>query len=207
MKAKASKAVDYLLSCDILGVDTETRPAFKGTDARWLFCRWRQRTSVFVPLEPFGRFRSILRLLQTKPCRWLVYHGTTTLCLCTAGHRLSLATLLTYKTLSENRYRDLSLQKLYANLFHEKNQQTPASDQTGEADVLTDKQKTCAATDAWACIMLYKEICSLLPRKTPAGDREKNLNPLPISPFLQCQTNDYNIYEVPYVAGIRIIKT
>ncbi len=67
MKAKASKAVDYLLSCDILGVDTETRPAFKGTDAQGgSFCRWRQRTSVFVPLEPFGRFRSILRLLQNK---------------------------------------------------------------------------------------------------------------------------------------------
>ena len=28
-ESDADKAVDYLLSCDILGVDTETRPTFK----------------------------------------------------------------------------------------------------------------------------------------------------------------------------------
>ena len=59
---------------------------------------------------------------------------------------------------------DLSLQKLYANLFHEKISKRQRLT-NWEADVLTDKQKTYAATDAWACIKLYKEICSLLATK------------------------------------------
>ena len=52
---------------------------------------------------------------------------------------------------------DLSLQKLYANLFGQ--QISKAQRLTNwERDVLTDKQKTYAATDAWACIQLYEEL-------------------------------------------------
>ena len=52
---------------------------------------------------------------------------------------------------------DLSLQKLYANFFHEKiskNQRLT----NWECDILSDRQKLYAATDAWACIMLYEEL-------------------------------------------------
>ncbi len=55
---------------------------------------------------------------------------------------------------------DLSLQKLYANFFNmkiSKNQQLS----NWEADVLTDRQKKYAATDAWACIKLYEELQAL----------------------------------------------
>ena len=55
---------------------------------------------------------------------------------------------------------DMSLQKLYANLFGQKickRQQLS----NWEADVLNDKQKLYAATDAWACINIYKEIVNL----------------------------------------------
>ena len=51
---------------------------------------------------------------------------------------------------------DKSLQKLYANLFHKritKGQQLS----NWEADILTESQKLYAATDAWACINIYKE--------------------------------------------------
>lgn len=53
--------------------------------------------------------------------------------------------------------KDLSLQKLYANLFGlkiSKRQRLTNWDNT----MLTDKQKKYAATDAWACIQLYEEI-------------------------------------------------
>ena len=62
---------------------------------------------------------------------------------------------------------DLSLQKLYANLFGQfisKNQQLT----NWERDVLTDKQKQYAAIDAWACIQLYEE----LERLKQTGDYE-----------------------------------
>lgn len=59
---------------------------------------------------------------------------------------------------------DLSLQKLYANLFRmriKKREQLS----NWENDVLTDQQKLYAATDAWACIRLYKELQRLLETK------------------------------------------
>ena len=57
--------------------------------------------------------------------------------------------------------KDRSLQKLYANLFGEKI--TKREQLTNwEKDVLTDKQKIYAATDAWTCIMLYEKVQELM---------------------------------------------
>ena len=62
---------------------------------------------------------------------------------------------------------DMSLQKLYANFFGQrisKRQQLT----NWEADVLQDNQKDYAATDAWACVMLYEELMRL--KQTRAYD-------------------------------------
>jgi ribonuclease D len=56
--------------------------------------------------------------------------------------------------------KDMSLQKLYANIFGQKI--TKREQLTNwERDTLTDKQMVYAATDAWACIMLYEEVMRL----------------------------------------------
>lgn len=55
---------------------------------------------------------------------------------------------------------DTSLQKLYANLFKQKISKRQRLT-NWDADVLSDKQMSYAATDAWACIKLYKEILLL----------------------------------------------
>ena len=62
---------------------------------------------------------------------------------------------------------DLSLQKLYANIFH---QRISKREQLSnwENDVLTEPQKRYAATDAWACINLYEE----MRRLKESGDYE-----------------------------------
>ena len=52
---------------------------------------------------------------------------------------------------------DLSLQKLYANVFGEKISKTQQLS-NWEAPSLTQAQKLYAATDAWACIRLYDEL-------------------------------------------------
>ena len=51
---------------------------------------------------------------------------------------------------------DKSLQKLYANFFGKKISKRQQLS-NWDADVLNDKQKSYAATDAWACIKLYEE--------------------------------------------------
>ena len=55
---------------------------------------------------------------------------------------------------------DMSLAKLYANLF---GQRISKREQLSnwEADVLSTKQQDYAATDAWACVMLYEEYVRL----------------------------------------------
>ena len=55
---------------------------------------------------------------------------------------------------------DLSLQKIYANLFGKKISKRQQMS-NWEEDILSDKQKLYAATDAWACIQIYKEVVRL----------------------------------------------
>jgi ribonuclease D len=55
---------------------------------------------------------------------------------------------------------DLSLQKLYANMFGQKISKRQQLS-NWEADILSDRQKVYAATDAWACIKIYEELIRL----------------------------------------------
>jgi ribonuclease D len=55
---------------------------------------------------------------------------------------------------------DMSLVKLYANLFGERISKTERLS-NWERDVLKPAQQTYAAIDAWACIRLYEELMRL----------------------------------------------
>lgn len=59
---------------------------------------------------------------------------------------------------------DMSLQKLYANLFGQKISKTQRLS-NWETDILKDSQKLYAATDAWTCINLYEEMIRLVSTK------------------------------------------
>ena len=64
------------------------------------------------------------------------------------------------KRVCELGVEDLSLQKLYANFFHEKISKNVRLS-NWETDVLSESQKLYAATDAWACINIYEELLRL----------------------------------------------
>jgi len=53
--------------------------------------------------------------------------------------------------------KDMSLQKLFANVFHQRISKS-AQLSNWEASVYTQSQKLYAATDAYACLKLYKEL-------------------------------------------------
>lgn len=55
---------------------------------------------------------------------------------------------------------DMSLQKLYANVFGQRISKT-AQLSNWEAQQLTEAQQRYAATDAYACIQLYKRLKTL----------------------------------------------
>lgn len=161
---EAGRAVDYLLSCDILGVDTETRPAFRrGQNHKVALLQVASRDHCFLfRLNHLGLPPSLLRLLSNRsvPMVGLSWHDDLM-----SLHRREEFTpgwFIDIQDIIGNLgIEDKSLQKLYANLFGEKISKRQRLT-NWEADILSDKQKEYAAIDAWACINLYDEIMRLM---------------------------------------------
>ena len=181
---EADRAVEYLLSCDVLGVDTETRPAFrKGNNHKVALLQVATRKEGFLfRLNHLGLPKSLLRLLSNKqvPMVGLSWHDD--LMSLHRREQFEPGWFIDIQDIIGNLgIVDKSLQKLYANLFGEKISKRQRLT-NWEADVLTDRQKEYAAIDAWACIKLYDEIMNLLatkeyelevvPEEKPAADNK-----------------------------------
>lgn len=171
----ADKAVDFLLAQPILGVDTETRPAFKkGINHKVALLQVATHDICFLfRLNYTGITASILKLLEdtTVPKIGLSLHDDIMSMHRRAdfkpGNFIDLQ-----KHVGEIGIEDLSLQKLYANFFGQKISKAQRLS-NWEADILTQQQKNYAATDAWACIMLYEELLKL----EDTGDYELVVKP------------------------------
>lgn len=169
-KEQAEKAVNFLLKQPVLGFDTETRPSFsKGTVYRVALLQVATYDICFLfRLNIIGLTPAIVKLLEdtTVTKIGLSWHDDLN-----GLHKMGRFETGTFIDIQDHvreiGVEDLSLQKLYANLFGQ--QISKAQRLTNwERDVLTDKQKTYAATDAWACIKLYEE----LERLKQTGDYE-----------------------------------
>lgn len=160
-EVEARKAIDYLNQYSVVGIDTETRPSFtKGRinkvallqvateDTCFLFRlnslglpdfleEFLQNDILKVGLSLKDDFAMLRRRNPNDPRR---------------GNWLELQEYVPQFGIKEK-----SLQKIYALLFGRKiskNQRLT----NWEADVLTEAQQLYAATDAWACIRIYKYI-------------------------------------------------
>ncbi len=161
---ETDKAVDYLLDSDILGFDTETRPIFhKGRAHKVSLLQVSNRNTCFLfRLNHTGFTPAIKRLLEDTAVTkiGLSWHddllGLHRLGEFTPGNFVELQTLA-----PEVGIEDKSLQKLYANLFHQKISKAQRLT-NWESDILKDNQKLYAATDAWTCIQIYDELKKLL---------------------------------------------
>lgn len=152
------KAVNYLKGFPIVGVDTETRPSFakgKTYDVSLLQIS-TEDTCFLFRLNYIGMPKALVDLLED-------------------GRQLKVGLSLRDDIQNLNRkhsfeprgFLDLqhyvkemgieaqSLQKIYALLFGKKISKSQRLT-NWEADVLTDRQKGYAATDAWACVRMYK---------------------------------------------------
>ena len=171
----ADKAVDVLLAQPILGVDTETRPAFKkGINHKVALLQVATHDICFLfRLNYTGITASILKLLEdtTVPKIGLSLHDDIMSMHRRADFRPGNFIDL-QKHVGEIGIEDLSLQKLYANFFGQKISKAQRLS-NWEADILTQQQKNYAATDAWACIMLYEELQKL----EDTGDYELVVKP------------------------------
>lgn len=161
---EADKAVDYLLSQPILGFDTETRPSFqrgKGMNKVALLQVSTQDTCFLFRLNQIGMPPSVLRLLTDKKVVKVGISWHDDLMQLRRRKDFMPGTFIDLqKEVRKLGIEDMSLQKLYANFFGQKISKSQRLT-NWEADNLGEGQQMYAAIDAWACVMLYNEICRL----------------------------------------------
>ena len=163
-ESEAAKAVDYLLKQPIIGIDTETRPSFrKGVKYYVSLLQVSSRDICFLfRIKHTGMCESIIRLLEdtTIPKIGLSLHDDIRQLHEVAKFQPGYFIELQDKV-KDFGVEDLSLQKLFANFFGERISKGQRLT-NWEADILSESQKRYAATDAWACILLYEEMERLL---------------------------------------------
>lgn len=160
---ETDKAVEYLMKSKILGVDTETRPSFKKGKMHQvsLLQISTYDTCFLFRLNRIGLTDSLVKLLEDRQ--------TTKVGLSLQDDLRQLnqrraftpgAYIELQKEVKEIGIEDMSLQKIYANLFGEK---IAKSQQLSnwEAETLSEAQQYYAATDAWACLKIHEEVTRL----------------------------------------------
>ena len=159
------RAVEYLRRCRLLGIDTETKPSFKrGVQHQVALLQIATEDNLcFLFRLNYIGFPSLLKSILEDP----------------AIHKVGLSLHDDFRMLSQRTeefhpagftdiqhiavgmgIEDLSLQKLYANIFGLRISKS-AQLSNWEAEVLDEKQRLYAATDADACIHLYKTMNEL----------------------------------------------
>ena len=159
-EGEAERAVRFLLTQPILGFDTETRPRFTRGHSN--------KVALLQVSTPDICFLFRLNFIGITPAIKTLLEDTTVLKvglslkddILMLQHREQFTPGYFYDLqhhVKEIGIEDLSLQKLYANIFGMKMSKTQRLS-NWEASVLTNAQKIYAATDAWSCIMLYDEL-------------------------------------------------
>lgn len=161
--ADVDKVVKALSKEKLLGFDTETRPAFrKGVQYKVSLLQLSTADTCFlIRLCNTGMPESLISLLENSEILKIGvslhddYQSLARRKRFKAGGFFDLQ-----KYVSGFGIEEMSLQKIYAIIFGErisKNQQLS----NWEQDILTDKQKQYAATDAWACLNIYNRLKDL----------------------------------------------
>ncbi|MEG1659548.1 MAG: 3'-5' exonuclease [Bacteroides sp.] len=169
-EAEADKAVAYLQTQKVVGIDSETRPSFtKGQSYKVALLQISSKECCFLfRLNITGFTSSLVELLEDPTVAKI-------------GLSLRDDFMMLHKRAPFNPQRcielqeyvrsfgiqDKSLQKVYGILFNEKISKSQRLS-NWEADVLTEAQKQYAATDAWACLQIY----NLLQELVHTGDFE-----------------------------------
>lgn len=181
---EAEKAVAYLLSQPILGFDTETKPQFqKGHSSLVALLQVSSREVCFLfRLNVIGLPKCLIQLLsdEGETIKVGLSWRDDLFGLQRRENFMPGPFIEIQQIAKEMGLKDLSLQKLYANLLGGRISKAQRLS-NWEADILSDAQKQYAATDAWACIQLYERMMQLrsagyLLQVMPVSDPVKSIN-------------------------------
>ncbi len=159
-ETETDKAVEYLMGETVLGIDTETRPSFrKHVENKVALLQVSTHDTCFLfRLNRTGMTESLVRLLEDASITKVGLSLKDDLRTLSRRHKFTPRQFIELQDeVKEIGIVDASLQKIYANLFGKmisKRQRLS----NWEADIMTDAQKSYAAIDAWACVMIHDEI-------------------------------------------------
>lgn len=163
-ESDARRAVDYLLRQPIVGIDTETRPSFRrGQMHQVALLQVATANQCFLfRLCRMGVPKCVVKLMESPSV--LKVGLSLKDDFMQLGRQTSMKPVA-YVELQEEVKKlgveDMSLQKIYANLFGKKISKRQQLS-NWEADVLTEAQQRYAATDAWTCLNIHHEVNRLL---------------------------------------------
>ena len=163
-EAETVRAVKALRCSPILGIDTETRPTFRrGETHKVSLLQIADEHICFLfRLNEIGFPQPLVNLLADRQVLkvGLSLHDDFMM-LRKRNEQFTPKNFIDLQDfVKEMGIEDMSLQKLYANVFRKRISKS-ARLSNWEADVLSDSQKQHAATDAITCIQLYKELKEL----------------------------------------------
>lgn len=162
-ESDAERAVKFLMSQPLLGFDTETRPSFtQGRQYKVALLQVCSGDVCFLfRLNRIGFPLCLVRLLEDKKITKVGLSWHDDLRSLNQRKKIRTGTFIELQSIAgEMGIQDMSLQKLYANIFGEKISKGQQLS-NWEADNLSEAQKLYAATDAWACVRLYKEMMKM----------------------------------------------
>lgn len=162
-ESEAKRAVRFLMKQPVLGLDTETRPCFKRGHVNKVSLLQVSTPDVcfLFRLNHLGMPACILRLLTDKKVLKIGLSWKDDLAMLRRRKEFEPGVFVELQDFARKfGIEDMSLQKLYANVFGQKISKGQRMT-NWDVDELTLAQKKYAATDAWACIRLYEELCRL----------------------------------------------
>lgn len=159
---EAEEACKALTQSEIIGFDTETKPAFrKGVSNKVALMQLSTEDICYLfRINKIGMPSCIVNLLANENVKKIGlslkddFHGLSKTYSFKPANFVELQNLV-----GEYDIEDQSLQKIYAILFNKRI--TKGQRLTNwEASELTEAQQMYAAIDAWACLRIYKKIMS-----------------------------------------------
>ena len=157
-EADADKAISYLQTQRIVGVDTETRPSFKrGTTHKVALLQISTSDTCFLfRLNQIGMPPSLQEFLMSDTLKigLSLKDDFTMLRRRKDVHAEEGNWIELQDYVGRFGIEDRSLQKIFANLFGQKISKSQRLS-NWEAETLSEGQMKYAATDAWACVEIY----------------------------------------------------
>lgn len=158
------KAVSYLMQQQILGFDTETKPSFKkGKTNKVALLQVATHDVAFLfQLNSIGITDDIVKLLEDNTITKVGLSLSDDMRALLQRRKFKPGDFVDVQNLVKKiGIEDMSLQKIYANLFGMKISKTKQLS-NWNTENLDDKQKKYAALDAYACICIYEKVMELI---------------------------------------------